>query len=671
MKKGVVYSFLCFPLMLSLQAQFQVNGSASALGNNCFQITPAQNSQSGNIWATQTISLTQSWDFYLQMQFGCSDGGADGMAFVLQQSGTSATGQVGGAMGFGGISPSLVVEFDTYTNGGFGDLTSDHMGILRNGSNDHTSANSLAGPVNISPSGANVEDCQYHDVHISWDHTTTTIEVYFDCNLRLSYTGNILSTIFNNNPDVFFGFTASTGALNNDHRVCIEFVPGTTRLTDASVCQGDPVSVNVTPGTAFMWTPTQGVSNPSSGTPQLTPDTTTTYRVTITDPCGFTWQDSLTVDVAVVDAGPNQTIGFGQSVQLNSTYIGPPSTGNCNAYQSNSIAYSPYSLNSPNSITLANTGTNFSAAIPLGFPFEFYCNTYTQAYLNTGGYLTFTNGTSNTTPVAIPAFAVPNNLIAYCWSSLDNMTINYETQGTVPNRRFVAEISSIHWFSPSFNPPDGDPVDLQLVLYESGSIEMHITQMNASWFSSMTQGIEGPNGTNGVAITGRNNTFGWSTVNEGIRFEPVPAVVSYSWTPTTNINNPSFEDPTVSPTVDTWYYVTYDDGNCTLTDSVLVSITPLAIDTAVVSAETELPSFQINPNPHTGVFYISGWEETADYAEIELYNLKGQKVFGARKEIKTAFSSWEVKLDNLPKGLYLYRFHAGNEWHEGKMMIRD
>ncbi len=671
LKKTFLLTVFWIALALHISAQFQVNGSASSLGNDCFQLTPAQNNQGGAVWATQPINLNQSFDFYIQMQFGCSDGGADGMAFVFQQMGSGALGTTGGSMGIGGISPSVVIEFDTYENSTSGDLVADHIGILSNGSNDHTSANSLAGPVTILASGGDAEDCNYHEVHVSWNAVTHNLQVLVDCNLRLSYTGNIVSNIFGNNPDVFFGFTASTGALDNDHRVCVQFVPGYSRLQDESMCQGDNLMVDVTPGISYNWTPTAGVSNPVSGTPVLTPNSTTTYQVTITDLCGFNWQDSVTVSVATVDAGPNQMIGFGQNTVINSSYNGPPSVGNCLVYTENTVPFAPYALNAPSSFNLAVGATDFSGAIPLGFNFDFYCNSYSQAYFATGGYLTFTNGASNTTPTSIPTLAFPNNLIAYCWSSLDSMSISYESQGTAPNRRFVVNIAASHWFSNLVNPPNGDPVNVQLVLFETGEIEIHTSQIAASWFSNMAQGIEGPTGSNGVAIAGRNNAMGWTSSNEGLRFEPQPANVVYTWTPNTHINDPTLEDPTVSPTVDTWYYVTRDDGNCILTDSVYISITPLDIDANELPGEEKNTlSLDILPNPSEGLIRIRGWQEASLGAQWELFNLKGQQLKSLQTELEAGVVNWQIDLKDLPKGLYFYYLQVGEEFRRGKLLLK-
>ncbi len=326
----------------------------------------------------------------------------------------------------------------------------------------------------------------------------------------------------------------------------------------------------------------------------VTPAANTSYYAIITDTgsgCTDTLAPTsyaeLNVLAATVDAGPNQAILLGNNANLNSTYSGPLPQPNCTDYIYNNIPYAPYTLSAPTTRNLAVGGTTVSAAIPLGFGFDFYCNTRTQVYFTIGGYLTFTNGAANTNPTTIPLAAVPNNLIAYCWSSLDFMSVSYETQGVAPNRRFVANVSALHWFSTTVSPPAGNPVIVQIVLFESGEIDMHMTRIDASWFSPMTQGVEGPTGTNGVAVTGRNAAVGWSTTNQSLRFEPRPANVTYTWTPAATLNDPTLEDPVATPLVDTWYYLTTDNGSCTMTDSVLVTVQPLPVDLLDFRAEKE------------------------------------------------------------------------------------
>jgi len=331
---------------------------------------------------------------------------------------------------------------------------------------------------------------------------------------------------------------------------------------------------------------------------------------------------SLNVDAATVDAGNNQVVNFGTPAQLTGTYTGPLPQPNCLDYISSAVAYTPYTLAAPTTINLDLGTTPFSAAIPLGFDFDYYCNTQSDVYFAAAGYMTFDNAGSVTTPTTLPDATAPNNVIAYSWASLDVMTVSYETQGTAPNRRFVAEVSAIHWFS-NFTAPPGDPVDVQIVLYESGEIDMFIDRIAASWFSNMTQGIEGPAGANGLPITGRNNAVaptGFTAATEGIRFELRPAVVNYSWTPAATLNDPLIFNPEATPPVDTWYYLTVDNGTCTLLDSVLISILPLPIEllgfTGEKVGQTSLLEWQTTLEINADHFAIEHSQNGIDFTEV-------------------------------------------------------
>src|SRR5690606_25666142 len=54
----------------------------------------------------------------------------------------------------------------------------------------------------------------------------------------------------------------------------------------------DPLAFN------YNWTPTAGVSNPTTQNPTLNPTATTTYTVTVTDPVGGCFDtDSITITI--------------------------------------------------------------------------------------------------------------------------------------------------------------------------------------------------------------------------------------------------------------------------------------------------------------------------------------------------------------------------------------
>jgi gliding motility-associated-like protein len=224
-------------LTFSANAQYVVNGNADSISCNCYRLTQAINTQSGSVWNSNMISLTDPFDFSFDVYLGSNNGGADGIAFVLQPISTAA-GSTGGGMGYEGIDPSLAVEIDTYQNGW--DPVNDHIAIQYAGNVDHNSAFNLAGPADALNGGANIEDALWHLLRVDWDPTSLTLDVYMDGSLRVSYTGDIVANVFSSDPMVFWGFTGSTGGLNNEHQFCLSIQPSAT-LSANSICEEESI----------------------------------------------------------------------------------------------------------------------------------------------------------------------------------------------------------------------------------------------------------------------------------------------------------------------------------------------------------------------------------------------------------------------------------------------
>lgn len=244
--------------------RFIYNKDAFLNGGDCSTLTQDLKDQAGSIWYEEKIDLTRDFNVNFDFFLGCKDqSGADGMAFVLQPIST-AIGVPGGGLGYQNISPSLAVEFDTWRNPNFNDVGFDHIALMRNGNNNHLSADNLAGPVAISTAFGNAEDCKYHKGLVRWIASTKTLEVYVECELRIRYSGDIVRNIFNNDPLVYFGFTASTGQSFNLQQLCLNYVTGASKLSDRTICQGESIQVAAKPNFArYSWTPVAGVSNPS------------------------------------------------------------------------------------------------------------------------------------------------------------------------------------------------------------------------------------------------------------------------------------------------------------------------------------------------------------------------------------------------------------------------
>ncbi len=219
---------LCLAILFvvagSAKAQaYVVNGSTYSTGGNCYTLTPDYNGQNGSLWYQKRIDLRYNFDIQYSVYLGTNPNGADGMAFVLQSVGNTIQGTSGSGMGYGYISPSIEVEYDTYVNSDFqaSDPLYDHMCIMKNG-DFHHNVGQLVSPVPLTNIyGGSVKDGQYHTSRIVWDVASKTMTVYFDGNVKFVYTNDILNSIFFGQPAVYFGFTASTGGLSNQHAVCI------------------------------------------------------------------------------------------------------------------------------------------------------------------------------------------------------------------------------------------------------------------------------------------------------------------------------------------------------------------------------------------------------------------------------------------------------------------
>ena len=193
---------------------FILNGSANALGNNTYQMTTETNNDYASLWSNSMINLSQPFQINAELNFGTKDAtGADGMAFVLQQSSTSYA-PTGANNNFAVIDPSFIVEFDTWNNTNYSDIADDHIAILKNGSSDHN-INSLLGPVSLG----NIEDGAWHTVTINWDPLTYLIRIDFDGVQVAILNYDITQNIFNGNSAVYWGFTATTGGSNNNQSI--------------------------------------------------------------------------------------------------------------------------------------------------------------------------------------------------------------------------------------------------------------------------------------------------------------------------------------------------------------------------------------------------------------------------------------------------------------------
>ena len=298
----------------SANGQFVANGNASAGGNGCWNLTDDSPGQAGSIFSLNSINLNAPFFYSTRLNFGCKDAnGADGIVFIFATTNT-ALGTGGGGIGYQNISPSIAIEWDDYQNGGFGDPASDHVAIMRNGSVNHGSPDNLAGPITLP----NIEDCNEHCVTISWTPSNQTLTGTID-GVSISYSGDIINSIFGGNPNVFWGFSSGTGSLSNLHQVC-DGPPQVQPMADQQICPGESVQLQADPnGDSYFWAPHPTLSNFTIPDPVATPVNTTLYSVTITYPCGGTAVDDVLITVLpppVASATSNSPVCNGETLNL-------------------------------------------------------------------------------------------------------------------------------------------------------------------------------------------------------------------------------------------------------------------------------------------------------------------------------------------------------------------
>jgi gliding motility-associated-like protein len=273
--KTLSHQFFLTLLVLStcttLHSQYILNGSASQNRCNCYTLTTEKFFDSGSVWNSNKINLDNSFDFHFNVYLGCLDyPGADGIVFILQPISTKL-GSAGEGMGFEGISPSVGIALDTWQNTNRSDPSYDHISIQLNGVITH--GNDLAGPIQASASDPNIEDCKWHVLRITWDAVTHMLTTYFDGQFRLQAQYDLVKDVFNNDPMVYWGFSAATGGAYNVQQFCTSLNPDfTTNLPDSSTCIGNPViftdqSESFTAIRSFYWDFDDGASSTAQNPP--------------------------------------------------------------------------------------------------------------------------------------------------------------------------------------------------------------------------------------------------------------------------------------------------------------------------------------------------------------------------------------------------------------------
>ncbi len=184
---------------LSVTAGWTRNGNAAALTNNAVKLIDGNGSEAASVFLDSPQLVAAFSAFFTYQDVGGA--GADGCAFVLQNSsaGPLALGAPGGVLGYGGLSPSVALEFNIYSPNGVG------MALRTDGATG--SSYNSTGSVNLAGGHPIATTVSYNGTLLSITMTDTVSHATFATNVVINIVG-VLGT-----NAAYVGFTAADGGI--------------------------------------------------------------------------------------------------------------------------------------------------------------------------------------------------------------------------------------------------------------------------------------------------------------------------------------------------------------------------------------------------------------------------------------------------------------------------
>jgi hypothetical protein len=194
---------------------------AAGRDGNELELVPPLPLQRGAVWFPERVRVAEGFETSFQFRMtenGTTAGyetGADGLAFVIQPTGSDVIGEYGGGIGYEGLRNAVVVELDTWYN--FGDPNGNHIAVLTNRmdavTHDHEHALVTNAGVPV------LEDGNWHTVRVRLQNQTLTVYLDGGATPVVETALDLASTIALHEGKAFVGFTSATAASHQRVRV--------------------------------------------------------------------------------------------------------------------------------------------------------------------------------------------------------------------------------------------------------------------------------------------------------------------------------------------------------------------------------------------------------------------------------------------------------------------
>lgn len=354
--------------------------------------------------------------------------------------------------------------------------------------------------------------------------------------------------------------------------------PNSTISGDNTICDGDTTQLSNTGNVTYAWTPATDISDPAIGDPLFYPTTTTMYTLTVTDAAGCVGSSDVTITVnalPTVDAGPDATVCVGLPVTLGGSPTGP-----------------------------------------------------------TGSTYTWTPSTGLTDPTASNPDADPTQSTTYTVTVSDgNQCVN--TDSVLVN---VVPIPTL-----DAGPNVGFCVGGSVQLTATGTGQFLWTPNDGLSADTINNPVASPAATTlyTVTLTDSNNCV--NTDDILVTVDPLPTVSAgddlylcpgfaiqlngsgtgdASWSPATDLDDPTSATPQASPVITTTYTLTITDGNgCTASDAMDLQVsTDPPLDPGPDHTICDGQTVVLGGNPTTLPGVAIFWNPAADLDDATLLN---------------------------------------------------
>jgi len=447
--------------------------------------------------------------------------------------------------------------------------------------------------VNFTIGGTAVNGVDYatipNSVTIPANQTSTTLTVV-----------PVLDGISEGNETVTISFQnsicggSSTTCVTIQDNTILNVIPSNT----VSVCNGNPATISATPSGGvtpytYLWS-----NSATTQSQNVTPTTTTTYKVTVNDACGQSATAQVVVNVGSVtaNAGTNQIICIGQNANL--TASGGVNYSWSNGANTQSINVAPTSSTNyivtvsdnngctatddvyvtVNALPPANAGPNI--AICIGNSTSLNAsggNTYLWAPAQTLSNPSVANPIANPTVTTTYTVTVTNTNGCSATSSMI-LTVNPLPPANAGTNQAIcigysANLNATGGTSYVWSPPSSlnNPAIANPVATPTITTTYTVTVTNANTCSATSSMVLTVNSLP-PANAGPDNAiciYNSATLNAS-------GGVNYIWSPAASLNNNNIENPTANPTVTTTYSVTVtDNSGCSATDNMVLTVNPL------------------------------------------------------------------------------------------------